>query len=299
VQVAAKVRPAATSTWHTLVLAGLLVTAGSIHLVLTPEHFEEGAHFGLFFLGTAAFQFVLAYALLLRPGPRVYRTALWTSALIVATWMVTRLVPAPGASTPEPVEPWGVVASAAEVAAIVGIATLTPSSGPRPSRTKRRALSLGAGVGFAALVLLSSGVVTVIQPGSWQGPSYLFRIYPLPSWRLTGVWMVVAGRWSILIPWLTVAFCILGGALVAWIVSMALRLPEAERSSARRRGVLAATPAALTVPVCCGAPLVAFAGGAAIGALFQLTPWLMAGSLILLATDAVRLRLRLGEAPDA
>ncbi len=242
-QVAARVRPAAAPTWQTLVLAGLLVTVGSIHLVLTPEHFDEGAHFRLFFLGTAAFQFALAYALLLRPGPRVYRTALWASALIAATWMVTRLVPPPGASAPEPVEPWGVVATAAEVAAIFGIATLTPSPGARPSPAKRRALSLGAGWGFASLVLLSSGVVTVIRPGSWQGPSYLFRIYPLPSWRLT--------------------------------------------------------PAALTVPVCCGAPLVAFAGGAPVGTLFQLTPWLMAASLALLTTDAVRLSLRLGEAPGA
>ena len=298
-QVAAKARPTVPSTWHTLALAGLLIAAGSIHLVLTPEHFEEGVQFGLFFLSTAAFQFGLAYAMLLRPGPRVYRTALWASGLIVATWMVTRLIPPPGASAPESVEPWGVVATAVEVAAIVGIATLTPSSGPRSSPLKRRALPLGAGVGFASLVLLSSGVVTVIQPGTWSGPSNLFRIYPLPSWRLTGVWMVVAGRWSILVPWLTVAFCVLGGALVAWIVSMALRLPEAERCSARRRGVMAVTPAALTVPVCCGAPLVAFAGGAAVGALFRLTPWLMGASLILLATDAVRLRLRLSEAPDA
>ncbi|MGH2603982.1 MAG: hypothetical protein ACRDJ9_31935 [Dehalococcoidia bacterium] len=298
-QVAARVRPTAAPTWQTLILAGLLVTAGSIHLVLTPEHFEEGAHFGAFFLGTALFQFGLTYALLLRPGPGVYRTALWASALIVATWMVTRLVPPPGGPAPEPIELWGVVATAAEVAAIVGIATLTPSPGPRPSLAKRRELSLGGGVGFAALVLLSSGVVTLIQPGSWQGPSYLFRIYPLPSWRPTGVWLVVAGRWSILIPWLIVGFCILGGALVAWIVSMALRLPDAERCSARRRGVMAATPAALTVPVCCGAPLVAFAGDAAVGTLFQLTPWLMAASLVLLAADAVRLRLRLGGGPDA
>ncbi|MCI0635974.1 MAG: hypothetical protein L0206_18970 [Actinobacteria bacterium] len=146
---------------------------------------------------------------------------------------------------------------------------------------------------------MSSGVVTVIQTDSWQGPSNLFRIYPLPSWRLTGVWLVVTGRWSILIPWLTMAFCFLGGALVARIASMALRLPDAERCSARRRGVMAATPAALTVPVCCGAPLAAFAGGAAVGTLFRLTPWLMAASLFLLATDAVRLRLRLGEAPGA
>lgn len=64
-----------------------------------------------------AFQFALAYALLLRPGPRVYWISLSASALIVATWMVTRLIPPPRASAVEPVELWGVVATAAEVAA--------------------------------------------------------------------------------------------------------------------------------------------------------------------------------------
>jgi hypothetical protein len=55
VQVVARVRLTAAPAWLTLVLTGLLVAAGSIHLILTPEHFEEGVHFGLFFLGTAAF----------------------------------------------------------------------------------------------------------------------------------------------------------------------------------------------------------------------------------------------------
>jgi hypothetical protein len=65
------------------------------------------------------------------------------------------------------------------------------------------------------------------------------------------------------------------------------------------RGVMAAMLAALTVPVCCGAPLAAFAGGTAVGTLFRLTPWLMAASLILLVADAVRLRLRIREAAGA
>jgi hypothetical protein len=68
-------------------------------------------------LSSWAFQFALAYALLLRPGPRVYWISLSASALIVATWMVTRLIPPPRASAVEPVELWGVVATAAEVAA--------------------------------------------------------------------------------------------------------------------------------------------------------------------------------------
>jgi len=75
VQALARVRPAAAAGSWVVVLAGLLFIAASIHVVLTPEHFDEGPHFGAFFLATAVLQFGLAYTLLLRPGSAVYREA--------------------------------------------------------------------------------------------------------------------------------------------------------------------------------------------------------------------------------
>ena len=292
--------PARTPAVRIVALAALLAAAASIHLALTPTHFRESTLFGVTFLGIAVIQFGLAYALLLRPGARVFRVALWASVLIPATWMVTRLIPPPGEQAAESVEIWGVLATAAEIAALVGIATLTPAIVTRPSRAKRRGLAAAAGVGFAGLVLLSSGVVTTISPGTWTGPADLFRIYPLPSWRLSGVWMVVAGRWSVLLPWVTIAFVVVGGTLLTSIVSMALRMPARERCSARRVGALAVAPTALTVSVCCGAPLAAFAAGAGVGVgtVFRWTPWIMAASLALLVVDAVHVRRVVRESPD-
>lgn len=78
---------------------------------------------------------------------------------------------------------------------------------------------------------------------------------------------------------------------------MALRLPAVARGAARRKGVLAAVPACATVPVCCGAPLAALAGGTAAGMLLRFTPWLMAASLLLLGANAILLRQAVGSAP--
>lgn len=280
-----------------LVVATLVAVAAAVHSILTPEHFEEGVHFGLFFLGASAFQWWVAFALLLRPGAFVYRAGLWGSAALVATWMATRLVPPPGAAAPEPVEFWGVFASSLEIAAIVALASMLPAVGPVPGALKRRTLAAAAGLGFALLVVVASGAVVPIPPGEWSGPSFLFRPFSVGLWRLEGIWLVVAGRWSAIVPWLTIAFVVLGGLLVAWTVSLALRLPQAGRRSARRRGVFAALPGFATVPVCCGAPLAGFAGGVAVGTLFRWTPWLMAASLVLLGGNALLLRRTLRSRP--
>ncbi len=283
----------AISTSATFLTVALVLGAANVHLFLTPEHFREGPQFGLFFLAADAFQLWLAFALLLMPGPRVYQIGLWGSAALVATWMITRLIPPPGAPKPEPVELWGVVATALEIAAIVALASNLPSVSPPPSSAARRVMAVAIGAGFAALVLLASGVVTVIPPGRWPGPSNLFRLYPLGSWRLTGIWIVFAGRWSALIPWLTLGFIALASVLVAQTVSLALRLPAVERCSVRRHGLFAALPALATVPVCCGAPVAAVAGGVAVGTLFRWTPALMGLSLILLSLNAVVLERRI------
>lgn len=290
---------AGPSTTATILTAALVLGAANVHLFLTPEHFREGLQFGLFFLAADAFQLWLAFALLLVPGPRVYRVGLWGSAAIAVTWMITRLIPPPGAPEPEPVEIWGVLATALEIAAIVALAASLPSVAPSPSSRARRAIAAGIGAGFTSLVLLASGVVTVIPPGTWTGPSFLFRVYPIPSWRLTGVWIVVAGRWSLLIPWLTIGFLVLASFLVALTVSLALRLPAVERCSVRRHGLFAALPALATVPVCCGAPVAAVAGGVTVGALFRWTPLLMGLSLVLLSLNVIVLERRVrGSEPN-
>lgn len=274
-------------------VGALVAAAASVHLALTPEHFEEGIQFGLFFLAASAFQLWLAWALVRRPGPFVYRAGLWGSAALVATWMATRLIPPPGAEAPEPVDLWGVLATALEIGAIVALASALPAVGPPPGSAKRRLLAVGAGLGFALLVLLASGAITPVPP---RGPAPLlqFGLWRTSYWRFNGL-MLVARQWSAVVPWLTLAFVVPSALLVGWTVSLAMRLPGAERCSARRRGVLAALPACATVPVCCSVPVTAFAGWAAVGTLFRWTPWLMAASLVLVAANAWILRRRVGD----
>lgn len=128
--------PAGLSATATILTAALVLGAANVHLFLTPEHFREGLQFGLFFLAAGVFQLWLVFALLLMPGPRVYRVGLWGSGAIAVTWMITRLIPAPGAPEPEPVEIWGVLATALEIAAIVALAASLPSVAPRPPHAR-------------------------------------------------------------------------------------------------------------------------------------------------------------------
>lgn len=283
-----RARPRAGQVLLSVMVGG----AGAVHLALTPEHFEESVLFGAFFLAAAAFQLWLAAALVLRPGPAVWRAGLWGSAGLVATWMVTRLIPPPTASAPEPVEFWGVLATGLEIAAVVGLAATLPSVGPLPGPARRRLLAAASGTGFGLLLLLASGVVTVL-PQPWDGPPYVFRLYDVGLARVDGLFVVVAGKWTALVPWLVAGFVLSSTLLVAWTVSLSLRLPQAERFRARRRGVLAAVPAGAAVPLCCGTPLAAFAGGAAVGTLFLWAPWVMGATVLLLATNVLLLRRRL------
>lgn len=140
----------AISTSATLLTVALVLGAANLHLFLTPKHFREGPQFGLFFFAADLFQLWLAFALLLMPGPRVYRIGLWGSAAIAATWTLTRLIPPPGAPRPEPIEIWGVLATGLEIAAIVALASSLPSVPPPPSPRGRRAIAAGIGAGFAS-----------------------------------------------------------------------------------------------------------------------------------------------------
>lgn len=63
--------------------------------------------------------------------------------------------------------------------------------------------------------------------------------------------------------------------------------------------LFAALPGLATVPVCCGAPVAAVAGGVTVGALYRWTPVLMGSSLILLSANVFVLgrKVRMTGAP--
>jgi hypothetical protein len=122
-----------TSRWHSAQiwrLATILVVglAGLIHLSLIREHFEEQFVYGLVFTALAIFQLNLALLLAVRPGPTVYRAGIWGSWLIVLVYVVTRLIPLPGASGPEEVDVPGIAATSLEIAAVVLLAVALPEA---------------------------------------------------------------------------------------------------------------------------------------------------------------------------
>lgn len=71
--------------------AGLSTAAGVVHLLVTPEHFEEWIGYGLFFLIAGLTQMLFAGYMLRQPANRALLLAgVASNTLIVALWVVTR-----------------------------------------------------------------------------------------------------------------------------------------------------------------------------------------------------------------
>ena len=105
------------------VVAGAVVSS-AVHLVLTPSHAEQSLTFGAFFL-LASLALALGAAAVLAgsttPGAMFVAG---TSVLLLATYVLFRLVPAPGAAAPEDVDGWGLLAVSAQVVAALSAAAL-------------------------------------------------------------------------------------------------------------------------------------------------------------------------------
>jgi hypothetical protein len=123
-------------------VAGGLLLAGTIHLILIPQHFAESVLFGITFTGMAAFQLGLAVALVRAPSARVYRVALAGTLGLLTIWAGTRFVSPPTGSGPEQVDIWGVIVAGIELAVVVVLASSIPSLGSTP---RRRGLWAAAG----------------------------------------------------------------------------------------------------------------------------------------------------------
>jgi len=95
--------------------------AGAVHALVTPEHFQEHAAFGLFFLGVTLWQMAVVVAALHRPS-----RALWTSTAVgtvavLAIWAASRttgLPFGPEAWMPEPTGFLDLACGAYEVAVV-------------------------------------------------------------------------------------------------------------------------------------------------------------------------------------
>lgn len=103
------------------------VGAAAIHLVVMPGHFEESLLYGGFFAAAASVQLVYAWALLVRPSRPLIGCGAAANLLIIALWLVTRLVGiplGPGTGTVEAFGPLDVLAGILELVVVLAGAML-------------------------------------------------------------------------------------------------------------------------------------------------------------------------------
>ncbi len=275
----------------TILVVGL---AGLIHLSLIREHFAEQFVYGLVFTALALFQLNLALLIAVRPGPRVYRVGIWGSWLIVLVYVVTRLIPLPGASVPEEVDALGIAATGLEIAAVVLLAVALPE--PATTRRPHGAplwWGLGGAVVFASLWLILTGVVqwtsevyasslTWVGTDSWAALTPILVGSPLPHvWLATPWWSLPAA----------LVLAVLVGLNLGYSTSLLINGYESSRG--RRARLLALLPAGLAAPVCCTAstPLLALLGVPLFLGVMA-APFAALLSAVLLSLSLVFLRVR-------
>jgi hypothetical protein len=123
--------------------------AAGVHAAVCPEHFEEGARFGVFFLVLAALQVGLAVAAVGRPTPRVLVIGAIVNVDTVLLWVLTRTVGLPyGLAEVEPVGAWDLASSVAEIIAVAAVVvTLAAHAGRTPTARTVRLSELATGRG--------------------------------------------------------------------------------------------------------------------------------------------------------
>jgi hypothetical protein len=247
--------------------AVLVGSAAIIHAALTPAHLEEGAVFGVAFVFMAALQITVAIGLIVCPGPHVDAWGRRLSVVLVALYVLTRVVPVPGSRTVEEATPVGFLAVAVELAALVVLSRLPRD---RPPRLGPVAAGRAAELATLVAVLLATGSLRWI-------PFDLSREYhgapPVLRWSNEG--------WSASSPLVTVYFTnhlVLYASVLTLALSTALAI-EVGLGVARSRAALLTggcerrhlfwMPAFLAAPVCCGAPLFGVVGPAAFAALLR------------------------------
>lgn len=189
----------------------------------------------------------------------------WGSLAIATLWVTTRTLtpPLPGGQV-EPVTLPGVAATALELAALLALATLLPTSPrrrrhPAPGRPRfATGWALLAGAGFAVIFALASGTL-VYTPAplspSIRVPSLTLADVPLPLGSPLLTWFLTRHLY-LLGPLTAFAFLTIAAALLAVSTGLGIGLARAAPHCAPRRGGLAAlAPTLPAVPVCCGAPL--------------------------------------------
>jgi len=118
-----------------VICAVATVVAAAVHVFVIPEHFDESALYGTFFVSLAAVQLGWAAMAVMRPSLRVLSAGIAGNVAVVLLWLATRLVAVPlgpGAGTREEIGALDVLATSCELVVIVAAAVLLTSRGRRP-----------------------------------------------------------------------------------------------------------------------------------------------------------------------
>jgi hypothetical protein len=130
--------------------------AAAVHFVVMPDHFEESALYGAFFLVAAIVQLGYSALLLARPSRTLVAAGVAGNLAVILLWVVTRTISiplGPGAGTTEAFGGLDILASAFEALVVIcGTVTLVH----KPTATPR--LRAPA---WSALTVLAAGAVTV------------------------------------------------------------------------------------------------------------------------------------------
>ena len=119
------VRAQARRSGWLLTAALASVASAVVHLAVAPEHFEESAVYGVFFVVLGLFQLAYAGLVLLRPTRRSVVVGVLSSCGAVALWAVTRttgLPFGPFAWQPEGVGPLDLIAVTSELLVVLALA---------------------------------------------------------------------------------------------------------------------------------------------------------------------------------
>lgn len=264
-----------------LLLAVLLGAAALVHLALAPEHYVEQPAFGAFFAVAGAVQLALALRLArhtdlswrLLAGVRV------TSLSLVAVFIATRLATpplAPGHGA-EPATLLGILTGGIELASVVAVLGL-PAATRGTGRAATALWSVTIAVVFAVFFAVASGAVIYSADG-WPAdvvvPSAALRDTAYLSLRTSRLNVVLTGHLAVTAPVMT--FLALGLAAAFLGTNTAIARTAARAGTHDGRPALAAAPAFLAAPACCGVPLLAFLGTGALAALSYYTPVLLFG----------------------